>query len=298
MRGGLRGSRGALLALVALWIAGARPALAGAARGVDGVEVKVAGPQRVVVLGGGLTELVWALGAGAQVVGVDASSTAPAAAARLPQVGYYRQASAEGVLSLGPTLVIAHEDVGPPALVSQLRQAGVPTLRVEGEASPAALLRRVELLSAALDRPQEGAALRARLVAELGALPPPAGAAPRVLFLYARGGGVLNVAGQNTAAHAMIELAGGQNVFAAQQGYAPLSAEAALAAAPDVLLLTTGGLAALGGLEGLLATPGLGQTPAGRARRVLTVDDLTLLGFGPRAPAAAAALAAQLRAAP
>lgn len=272
-------------------------AQAGSGTGVDGVQVNVPAPQRVVVLGGGLTELAFAIGAGPQVVGTDASSTAPEAAASLPKVGYYRQASAEGILSLRPDLVVAHADTGPPAVLSQLRAAGLPVLVVDGTPSAPALLDRVDLLGAVLDRTTEATALKDALRRQLDALPAPTGARPRVLFIYARGGGTLNVAGAGTAAHAMIGLAGGENVLAAQQGYLPLTAEAVVAARPDVLLLTTGGLQSLGGVDALRAVPGVAQTPAGKAGRVLTVDDLTLLGFGPRAPSAAAALHSQLRAA-
>lgn len=269
-------------------------AQAGTGTGVDGVQVNVPAPQRVVVLGGGLTELAFALGAGPLVIGTDASSTAPEAAAALPKVGYYRQASAEGILSLRPDLVIAHADTGPPAVLGQLRAAGLPVLVVDGTASAPALLARVDLLGAILNQGEAAAKLRAALQRQLDALPAPTGARPRVLFIYARGGGTLNVAGAGTAAHAMIELAGGENVLAAQQGYLPLTAEAVVAARPDVVLLTAGGLQSLGGMDALRAVPGVAQTPAGKAGRVLTVDDLTLLGFGPRAPSAAAALRAEL----
>jgi iron complex transport system substrate-binding protein len=284
------------LAVLALAL-GAAQARAGAATGSDGLRVEVKAPQRVVSLGGGLTELAFAIGAGPQVVGTDASSTAPEAAATLPKVGYYRQASAEGILSLRPDLVVAHADTGPPAVLAQLRQAGLPVLVVDGTPSAPALLDRVALLGAVLEREAEAGKLRDGLRRQLEALPGPGGARPRVLFIYARGGGTLNVAGAGTAAHAMIELAGGENVLASQQGYLPLTAEAVVAARPDVLLLTTGGLQSLGGIDALRAVPGVAQTPAGRAGRVLTVDDLTLLGFGPRAPSAAAALHSQLQAA-
>lgn len=105
---------------------------------------------------------------------------------------------------------------------------------------------------------------------------------PRVLFIYARGAGTLNVSGTGTPADEMIRLAGGINAISLYEGFKPLTAEAAIAAAPDVFLLPQRGLSSLGGVEGLLALPGLALTPAGRARRVAALEDLYLLGFGPR----------------
>ena len=93
----------------------------------------------------------------------------------------------------------------------------------------------------------------------------------------------------------MIRLAGGTNAASGFDGYKPLTAEAAVAAAPQVILVTTSGLESVGGTDGLLDLPGLALTPAGKARRVVAMDDLYLLGFGPRVADAVAALAVKLR---
>ena len=116
-----------------------------------------------------------------------------------------------------------------------------------------------------------------------------------MLFVYARGPSTLLVGGGGTAADAMIRLAGGTNAASGFDGYKPLTAEAAVAAAPQVILVTTSGLESVGGTDGLLDLPGLALTPAGKARRVVAMDDLYLLGFGPRVAGAMAALADQLR---
>lgn len=117
---------------------------------------------------------------------------------------------------------------------------------------------------------------------------------PSVLFLLSIGGGAPLAAGRGTSAAEIITLAGGRNAVQAFEGFKPLSAEAAIAAAPDVLLVTDRSLAALGGRESLLARPELALTPAGRARRVVAMDGLLLLGFGPRTPDAALRLASAL----
>ena len=107
-------------------------------------------------------------------------------------------------------------------------------------------------------------------------------AQPKVLFLYARGQGALQVSGRGTAAEAMVTLAGGVSAVTGYEGYTPLTPEAAIAAAPDVLLMPARGLDSVGGIDGLLKAPGVALTPAGQERRIVAMDDLYLLGFGPR----------------
>jgi iron complex transport system substrate-binding protein len=119
-----------------------------------------------------------------------------------------------------------------------------------------------------------------------------------VLFVYTSSSGALQVAGEGTAASAMIALAGARNATSGFTGYRPMTAEAVIAAAPDVILFTDRGLASAGGVDAVLAKPGVALTPAGRARRVVSLDDLLLLGFGPRTGAAAEALARRVESAP
>lgn len=267
-------------------------ALAGTVTDAREKSVTVEAPQRIVSLGGGVTELVFALGFGDQVVGADASSTYPASVAPLATLGYHRQVGAEGILSLAPDLVIATTDAGPPSTLAQVEAAGVPLVVLDSAPGMDGLRSRTEALSTLLDVPEAGAALLAKNQQALDAV---GGAPVRVMFIYARGGGTLNVSGTDTAADTMIALAGGTNAVDGYTGYKPLTAESAVMAAPDVLLLTTGGLASLGGVEGLLSQPGIPQTPAGKARRVVVMDDLYLLGFGPRTGDAARELSKKLR---
>lgn len=236
---------------------------------------------RIVSLGGGVTETVYALGLGGQVVGVDSSSSYPAPATSLPQVGYHRRLNAEGVASLRPTLVLASPGSGPPSALNQLRQMGIAILEVPEAISADGARERIQFLARVLDVPERGSQLVAVLDRQLSSADRPA-KAPRVLFVYARGGGALHVAGTETSAGSAIELAGGRLAVADFTGYRPLTAEAVVAAQPDVLLLTTGGLETLGGVTGALQLPGIAATPAGRNQRVVALDDLALLGFGPR----------------
>lgn len=251
--------------------------------------------ERVICVGGALTEIVYRLGAESLLVAADTTSFYPPAAQALPKVGYQRSLSAEGVLSLRPTVVLTTPDAGPPAAIEQLKSAGVRLVRTEEGHSFDALLRAVRTVADAIGRSADGARLadelKAQWLAAQSAIKARANAKPpRVLFVLSHSANV-QVSGAGTAAHSMIELAGGVNALQGFNGYRPLSAEAVLAAAPDVILATQQGIEALGSEAALLARPGLALTPAGKARRVVAPDALYLLGFGPRLPQAVLDLA-------
>jgi len=251
----------------------------------DGVMVRIEDASRLVALGGSVTETLFALGAGDRLVGVDQSSVYPPEAYALPQLGYFRQLSAEGVLSLNPSLVLAVADSGPVTAIAQLRAAGVPVLLVPSVPSIEGARTKIRTIARAVGLTEAGERLIDGLQADLekaAALPVDEASAVRILFIYARGSGTLNVSGTGTAADAMIRLAGARNAVEGYEDYRPLTAEATVAAAPDVLLVLTRGLESVGGVDGLLKVPGLGLTPAGRARRVVAMDDALFLGFGPR----------------
>jgi len=255
-------------------------------------------PDRLVSVDGAITEIVYALKAEDALVGVDTTSLYPPAARELASVGYKRALSAEGLLSLSPDLVLATDDAGPPEVLEQIARAGVAIRQIHDQPTVPGLKEKIRSVAGTLDRDAAGAALSADIDAQLEDLAAQLKAdapRPRVLFLLHVGSGNDLAAGRDTAIDTVIRLAGGDNVLHdAFTGYKPLSAESALAAAPDVILLTERNLADLGGIDAVLARAGLAATPAGRARRVIAMDGPLLLGFGPRLGAAVAALAEHL----
>lgn len=277
------------------WLAGAA-----AAAGLAAAGPACARPvQRIVSVGGALTETLFALGAQGELVGVDSTSFFPEAARRLPVVGYQRALSAEGVLSLAPTLLLATEEAGPPAALRRIEAAGVAVHRLDAGHGAQGMFDRTDRLAALAGREAEGAALRVRLRADwrdaldrVAALRPADPARrPRVMFVMARSASQVRVAGRGTGADALLAYAGARNACDAFDGYRALSPEAALAAAPDAIVATEDGLTALGGVDALLRLPGLAPTPAGRDRRVVAVEIVAALGFGPRLPQAVRGLA-------
>ncbi|UOQ74062.1 heme/hemin ABC transporter substrate-binding protein [Hymenobacter cellulosilyticus] len=254
---------------------------------------RAAAPVRIVSLSGTVSEIICDLGLQSQLVGVDVTSTFPAALTKLPKVGHNRNISAEGVLALSPTIVVGTVESLKPEVASQLKSAGITVQLFTQEYSVAGTKKLIQQVAAAFQASAKAPALLQKLDSDLAKARKPA-KAPKVLFIYARGTGTMMVAGQNTPLEKVIGLAGGQNAATGFSDFKPLTAEALVAANPDVLLLFDSGLQSLGGKAGLLQVPGVAQTNAGRTGRVIEMDGQLLSGFGPRLGQATTELAQQL----
>lgn len=247
--------------------------------------------RRIVVLGGSLAEIVAALGAEAELVGRDTTSTYPASLLALPDVGYVRALSPEGVLSLTPDLILAEPDAGPPPVIEVLRAAGTQFVTIPGAATPEGVLAKIAATAAALGLEPQGVSLAAQVAAEITAAQSlPAPNPLRVLFVLSLQGGAVMAGGEGSSAEGIIQLAGGVNVGRGFEGFKPMTDEAVLAADPQAILVMDreGELSITP--EMIAAHPALGRTTAAVERRIVALDGLKLLGFGPRTGQAAAEL--------
>lgn len=252
---------------------------------------------RIVSVGSSLTEIFYALGAENLLVGVDSTSLYPPQARSLPQVGYMRALSAEGVLALKPNLIMATTAAGPAAVLDQLRSTGIEVIVLPDHYDYESVVKKIEMVGKVTGKTAEAEALIAQGRAEMEALKAKlatAASKPRVLFLLSMSGGAPQAAGRDTAADGIIRLAGGVNAIDGYAGYRPLTPEAVIASRADFVLLPRQSVEALGGVQAVLDQPALSRTPAGRDGKVLQFDALLLLGFGPRTPQAATELAAAL----
>lgn len=248
--------------------------------------------ERLITLGGGITEVVYALGAESQLVGTDTTSLYPPAAQNTAKVGYLRSLSAEGLLSLRPSVLVASGQAGPPVVLDQLRTAGVRVELVAVDHTWAVVQRQVDAVGRATRKVSEAHALQARLdsewneaMAAISAFKP--ASTPKVMFILSHSGSPM-VSGGGTAADAVIRFIGARNAVHGFQGFRPMTPEAVAAAAPDVVLLTTQGIEAMGGAEQFWNRPEWRLTPAWRQRQsretLVHRDALELLGFTPRMP--------------
>ena len=246
--------------------------------------------RRVLPLGGSVTEIVYALGEEDRLVGRDTTSLWPPEAGKLPDVGYVRALSPEGVLSLTPDLIIAEGDAGPPETLDVLRATGIPIVLMPNDPSPNGVLEKITAVAAALDLPEAGLALSTKVKAELDAAQARADAVQspkRVLFILSLQGGKVMAGGEGSSAEGIIHLAGAVNAAAGFKGYKPITDEALIAAAPDlILMMDREGDLAIDNAD-VLAHPALAETPAAKSGAILRMDGMLLLGFGPRTPEAA-----------
>ncbi|MGW1776578.1 heme/hemin ABC transporter substrate-binding protein [Streptomyces sp. NPDC002104] len=276
------------------------PALPATVASADGAQVTVASAERVIPLTGGLNEIVFTLGLGPKVVAKDITATFEQAA-DLPVVTRGHDVSAESVLSLRPTLVLAETTSGPAEAIQQIRDAGVPLLVVAPAKSLDDVAKRTETVASALGVEEAGARLNQRTADRIAAARkalPASGKKPRVAFLYLRGtASVYLMGGSDSGAGSLLEAAGAVDT-GPQSGlgkdFTPITSEALAAAAPDAILVMSKGLESVGGVDGLVKIPGVAQTPAGMDRRVVTVDDGVLLNYGPRTDQVLTSLITQL----
>ena len=249
--------------------------------------------QRVISLGGSVTEIAVALGAQDRLIARDTTSNYPPAIEDLPDVGYIRALSPENVLALSPDLIIAEGDAGPPEAVEVLKSTGIPFALMPEANGPDAIPAKIAAVAEALGKVDEGKALSATVSAGLEEAKARAAAVAepkRVLFILSLQGGRVMAGGEGTEAEGIIRLAGGVNAGTGFQGYKPMTDEAVIAAAPDALLMMDReGDMAITDAEAL-AHPALAETPAGKAGKVIRMDGMLMLGFGPRTPEAADAL--------
>ncbi|MET7640850.1 ABC transporter substrate-binding protein [Streptomyces sp. NPDC005438] len=264
------------------------PRLPARVTSADGHRVTVRDTKRVVPLSGSLSEIVYSLGLGDRVVARDITATF-AQARKLPVVTRAHDVSAESVLSLKPSLVLAESTTGPEEAVDQIREAGIPLVVLPPAQDLDDVGTRIAGVAKALGVKDAGERLRTRTDRRVDAVRdklPDNGDRPRVAFLYLRGSAsVYLLGGARSGATSLIEAAGGVDAgeeSGIRKDFTAITSEALAKAAPDVILVMSKGLESVDGVDGLLKIPGIAETPAGQDRRIASIDDGVLLNYGPR----------------
>ncbi|MER8514065.1 hemin ABC transporter substrate-binding protein [Mesorhizobium sp. M1060] len=256
----------------------------------------LADTSRIVAIGGSITEIVYALGEEGHLVARDSTSRYPAAAVALPDVGYMRQLSPEGVLSVNPSGILALHGSGPKEAVDVLKKSSVPFIDVPEHYSHDGILEKIRIVGKALGVDAKAETLVAETDAKLKAAEKQTASIKqrkRILFVLSIQGGKILAAGTDTAGDGIIKLAGAVNAVEGFSGYKQMSDEAIVTARPDVILAMKNAGPPIAEAE-LFAIPSITSTPAGEGRKLTLMDGSYLLGFGPRTADAIHDLAASL----
>lgn len=237
--------------------------------------------QYIVSLNGTLTEVLYALGKGDQIVGTDVTSVYPKETSELPKLGHVNHIQAEGIISLQPDVVYALENELSPELQEQLKSTGIELQLYPLDYSLEGAKNLINALGKSANAEEKASELIAKIdedAAQLKTLENQ----PKALFIYARGVGNLLVAGENTQMDAMIKMAGAKNAAEGFEGFKPLTPEALVAANPDAIIMFDSGKHSVQSEEGTLSIPGIEETTAGKNNNIITMEGLYLAGFGPR----------------
>jgi iron complex transport system substrate-binding protein len=245
--------------------------------------------DRIVTAGSSSSEIVCALGYCDKIVSTDRTSVYPPELRSLPSIGYRNSIGAEGIIAQRPDLVILEEEYVKESLIEQLQSTGIKTQVVRQERSWESTEERIKAIAKALGDEKAGARLIEDIkteLAEVEKLVASADQRPKVLPVYARGAGNLQVGGTDSP-FSLLELAGVRNAVPEMQGFKPLNTESLIKANPDYILFFTTGLESLGGVEGALEITGVAQITAGKKRQIIAMDGVKLTNWGPRVAEAA-----------
>ena len=243
--------------------------------------------SRVTIAGGSLTEIIYLLRQEDKLVAVDITSNFPEEAKQLPSIGYVRALSAEGVLSLSPSLILGEDDTGPPAVMEQLSRVGIQIEIIPEENTADGIIKKVKCVAEILGvndniKDETLSNLNAdanelKLLTETNKKEP-----PKVMFILSMESGSPTVGGRDTSADGLIKMTGAVNVMDSFEGWKPVSTEAIIQAKPDFILISERGLNSFGSIEKLGQHPSLVFTPAAKNNNIIAMDGMAMLGFGPR----------------
>ena len=241
-------------------------------------------PSRVVVAGGSIAEMLYALDVGGLIVAVDSTAAYLPETSALPSVGYVRNLSAEGILALKPSLILGEHDMGPVEVLNQISSVEVEVKRIEERHSTQGIVDKFICIARVLDK--EGAAREilksqfAEIVTSLGKANVASADMPRAALILNFVDNQPIVAGANTSGDGLLRMAGAENVFSDIEGWKPLSRELLIAANPQHIVVTERALKSIGGLQGMLSDPLLASTDALNGDNVHAYGGMSLLGFG------------------
>ena len=243
--------------------------------------------SRVVIAGGSITEIFYLLDLQDHIVALDITSNFPEDAKKYPSIGYVRMLSAEGLLSMNPSIILGENDMGPPTVIGQVKQTGVDLKIIPEEKSVLGILEKIRCVAGIMDVSSYAEELinekysevlfqieeNKRIVSEKKI---------SAMVIYSMQGTSPIVSGSGESGDAFLKLTGARNAFASFEGWKPASSESIIANNPDYIIVTNRLLKRFSNLEELRNHPSLSQTKAAKNNQIIAKDGMAMMGFGPR----------------
>jgi len=253
----------------------------------------VAQAKRIITLSSAISETVNALGHGKNILATDVTSVSPEEINRLPKVSRNRSFSVESITAYRPDLILVPEGDFSKENLYQFKSLGIRVVAIRQEFSVQGATKFIRQIAAAIGDKARGEQLAQKTESNINTTLSQlkkSSKSPKVLFIYARGVGTMNVAGKGSSIDEIIKLAGGKNAIQEFSDFKPYTTEALIKSNPDVILMFDFGLSSLGGRAAFLDLPGVSYTNAGKNKKIVEMNGPLLINFSNRLPEAIKAL--------
>ena len=241
----------------------------------------------IVVAGGSITEILYFLNEEDRILGIDVTSNFPKQTKELPSIGYVRNLSTEGILSLNPKLILGENDMGPPLVLDQINEVGVDLRIIPEEQTAMGIIDKISCIASIIgskDRAQEK--IKSELMPIVKDLERFQGdkifEKKRVMLILSMQGTSPIVAGLGTSGDGFIKMTGAINVFESFKGWKPVSEEAIIESDPDYFIIPSRDMHKNSDVKSLTSNPTFKNTKAGSKENFIFEDSMAMLGFGPR----------------
>ena len=244
-------------------------------------------PSKIVVAGGSITEILYFIGEQNKIIGIDVTSNYPKETESIQSIGYVRNLSTEGVLSLNPTLILGENDMGPPMVVNQLRGVDVDLKIIPEDQTIEGIIEKILCIASIIGSGNKvDKIIRSDLlpiVDEINYLKNKSIIKNKKVMLILSMTGVSPiVAGQGTSGDAFIKMVGAQNIFDSFEGWKPVSEEAIIEKNPDFIIIPSRDVHKNSDVKSITTNPIFKNTKAGKENNFIFEDTMAMLGFGPR----------------
>ena len=243
--------------------------------------------SRIVVAGGSLTEIIYLLGGDDKIVGVDVTSNYPEETKNIKSIGYVRNVSTEGLLSLNPSLILGEDDMGPLNVIKQLKDMDIDLRIIQEEQNADGIVEKIRCVASIIGKEDF-----ANQIIEKDINPillrlkenqsNNKKTNKKIMLVLSMQGTSPMVAGAGTSGDSFIRMIGGENIFNSFDGWKSVTAESVINLNPDFIIIPEKELHQKSKVEEIVNNPIFLNTNAGKNKNFLFEDGMAILGFGPR----------------